>query len=99
VKHVVTDNGREYCGRSPHHPFELFLTISHIEHRRTQVGSPQTNGFCERFNRTVRKEFFLVAFRKTLYAPSTICRTTWTAFHGYPFGHSNVGPSSGRRRS
>jgi hypothetical protein len=68
VEHLLTDNGREYCGRPLHHPFELFLTISHIEHRRTQVGSPQTNGFCERFNRTVKEEFFSVAFRKTLYA-------------------------------
>jgi hypothetical protein len=68
VEHLLTDNGREYCGRPLHHPFELFLAISHIEHRRTQVGSPQTNGFCERFNRTVKEEFFSVAFRKTLYA-------------------------------
>ncbi len=67
LEHLLTDNGREYCGRPLHHPFELFLTISHIEHRRTQVGSPQTNGFCERFHRTVKEEFFSVAFRKTLY--------------------------------
>jgi transposase len=64
---MLTDNGREYCGRPLHHPFELFLAISQIEHRRTQVGSPETNGFCERFNRTVKEEFFSVAFRKTLY--------------------------------
>jgi Integrase core domain/Homeodomain-like domain len=68
VEHLLTDNGREYCGRPLHHPFELFLAISCIEHRRTQVGSPQTNGFCERFHRTAKEEFFSVAFRKTLYA-------------------------------
>jgi hypothetical protein len=32
-----------------------------------QWRSPQTNGFCERFHRTVKEEFFQVAFRKTLY--------------------------------
>ena len=67
VGHVLTDNGREYCGRPLGHPFELFLTINQIEHRRTDVASPETNGFCERFHRTVKGEFFQVAFRKTLY--------------------------------
>jgi transposase InsO family protein len=67
VDHVLTDNGREYCGRPLHHPFELFLAISQVTHRRTEVGSPETNGFCERFHRTVKEEFFSVAFRKTMY--------------------------------
>lgn len=31
-------------------------------------GSRPRTGFCERFNRTVKEEFFSVAFRKTLYA-------------------------------
>jgi len=47
VQHLLTDNGREFCGRAVHHPFELFLAISQIEHRRTDVASPETNGFCE----------------------------------------------------
>lgn len=67
VEHVLTDNGREYCGRELKHHFELFLTISQIKHRRTEVRSPQTNGFCERFHRTIQEEFFASAFRNTLY--------------------------------
>jgi transposase InsO family protein len=67
VQHLLTDNGREFCGRPLGHPFELFLALNQIEHRRTDVASPQTNGFCERFHRTVKEEFFQVAFRKTLY--------------------------------
>jgi transposase InsO family protein len=67
IDHALTDNGREYCGRPLSHPFELFLAINQIEHRRTDIGSPQTNGFCERFHRTVKEEFFSVAFRKTFY--------------------------------
>lgn len=67
VEHLLTDNGREYCGRELKHHFELFLAISQIRHRRTEVRSPQTNGFCERFHRTVKEEFFSSAFRNQLY--------------------------------
>jgi integrase-like protein len=67
IQHVLTDNGRETCGKPLSHPFELFLTLSQIEHRRTQVGSPETNGFCERFHRTVKEEFYAVTFRKKFY--------------------------------
>jgi hypothetical protein len=52
VDHLLTDDGREYCGRPFNHPFELFLTVSQIQHRRTDIGSPETNGFCERFHRS-----------------------------------------------
>ena len=67
IEHLLTDNGREYCGRPVGHPFELYLAIQQIEHRRTDIGSPETNGFCERFHRTVKEEFYAVAFRKTFY--------------------------------
>ena len=30
--------------------------------------SPQTNGICERFHKTVLQEFYQVTFRKKLYA-------------------------------
>ena len=66
VKAVLTDNGREYCGRETH-PYELYLSLNDIEHRKTRVKHPQTNGFVERFNRTVLDEFFRPAFRTTLY--------------------------------
>ena len=29
--------------------------------------SPQTNGFCERFHKTILQEFYQVTFRKKLY--------------------------------
>ena len=67
IEHLLTDNGREYCGRPVGHPFELYLAIQQIAHRRTDIGSPETNGFCERFHRTVKEEFYAVAFRKTFY--------------------------------
>ena len=58
IEHLLTDNGREYCGRPVGHPFELYLAIQQIQHRRTDIGSPETNGFCERFHRTVKEEFY-----------------------------------------
>lgn len=66
VQRLLTDNGREFCGTETH-PYELYLALNDIEHRRTKVRKPQTNGFVERFNRTVLDEFFRVAFRTTFY--------------------------------
>jgi transposase InsO family protein len=63
---VLTDNGKEFCGTDTH-PYELFLALSEIEHRCTKVRSPRTNGFVERFHRTVLDEFFRVKLRTTLY--------------------------------
>jgi len=60
---VVTDNSREYCGKDTH-PYELYLAPNDIDHRRTKVGRPQTNGYVERFNRTALDEFFRKAFRE-----------------------------------
>jgi len=66
VKAILTDNGTEFCGVDGH-PYETYLEFNDIEHRRTKVRSPQTNGFVERFNRTVLEEFFRVKFREKLY--------------------------------
>ena len=49
------------------HPYQIFLELSDIEHRRTKVARPRTNGFVERFNRTVLDEFFREAFREKFY--------------------------------
>ena len=66
VKAVLTDNGREYCGKDSH-PFELYLALNDITHKKTRVNRPQTNGFVERFNRTLLDEFFRKAFREKFY--------------------------------
>ena len=66
VEHVLTDNGREFCGGESH-PYRIYLQLNEIEHRTSKVRRPQTNGFVERFNRTALDEFFREAFRKKLY--------------------------------
>ena len=51
-----------------HHEYELYLAIEDIDHTRTKARSPQTNGICERFHKTVLDEFYRIAFRKRIYA-------------------------------
>jgi transposase InsO family protein len=67
VLRVLTDRGTEFCGSPDKHPYELYLQLNDIEHTKTKVRSPQTNGICERFHQTVLNEFYRVAFRKKLY--------------------------------
>lgn len=64
---VLTDRGTEYCGLADAHPYQLYLTIEDIEHTKTKVRRPQTNGICERFHKTVLDEFYRIAFRKKVY--------------------------------
>jgi transposase InsO family protein len=67
VKAVLTDNGREFCGKPESHPYELLLAIEDIEHRNTKVRSPRTNGFVERMNRTMLDECFRAKGRENFY--------------------------------
>ena len=64
---MLTDRGTEYCGNRESHEYQLYLAVEDIDHSRTKARSPQTNGICERFHRTVQEEFYSVAFRKKLY--------------------------------
>lgn len=65
---ILTDRGTEYCGRQQDHPYQLYLAIEDIDHTRTKTKSPQTNGICERFHRTIQEEFYAIAFRKKIYS-------------------------------
>jgi transposase InsO family protein len=64
---LLTDRGTEFCGRVDQHDFELYLAVNDIDHTKTKAQSPQTNGICERFHKTVLNEFYQVAFRKKIY--------------------------------
>jgi transposase InsO family protein len=67
LQRILTDRGTEYCGAPERHEYELYLAVENIDHTRTKTKSPQTNGICERFHKTVLNEFYRVAFRKKLY--------------------------------
>lgn len=64
---IITDRGTEYCGAREHHEYQLYLSIEDIDHTKTKAKSPQTNGICERFHRTMQDEFYAIAFRKKMY--------------------------------
>ena len=64
---ILTDRGTEYCGRPERHDYQLYLAVNDIDHTKTKAYSPQTNGICERFHRTVKEEFYEITFRKNLY--------------------------------
>ena len=77
---VLTDRGSEYCGRTETHPYQLFLHLNGIEHSRTKVRHPQTNGSTERLNQTIQNEFYKVAFRKKVYTSIDEIQTDLDAF-------------------
>lgn len=67
VETVLSDNGREFCGRPDQHPYELFLQLEEIEHYMTRVRRPQSNGYIERFHRTLLDEHLRNAGRTKWY--------------------------------
>ncbi len=64
---VLTDRGSEYCGNAERHEYQLYLALEDIDHTRTKARSPQTNGICERFHKTILDDFYRIAFRKKIY--------------------------------
>lgn len=67
VIRILTDRGTEFCGKVETHDYQLYLALNDIEHTKTKVMHPQTNGICERFHKTILNEFYQVAFRKKIY--------------------------------
>ena len=71
--------------------------MSDIERRRTKVGRPRTNGFVERFDRTVLDEFLRPAFRKEFYETVKALEKDldkWLKHYNYerpPQGYRNMG--------
>jgi transposase InsO family protein len=99
VQAVLTDNGTEYKGRPTVHLYEIFLELNDIEHRTTKIGNPRTNGFVERFNRTVLDEFFRTAFRKRFYESLDALQEdldTWLKEYNYERPHRGY-RNQGRR--
>jgi transposase InsO family protein len=63
----LTDNGRELLRRPLRHPYEPYSAVQPIEHRRTQVGSPESNGMVERCTRRLNEEFLSSAYHQKMY--------------------------------
>jgi transposase InsO family protein len=69
VERALTDNGKEYTTHweDGDHEFEKYLDFKHIEHRYTKVRHPWTNGFVERFNKTILEEFYQPSLLTKVY--------------------------------
>ena len=88
---VLTDRGSEYKGKPDQHEYELYLQIEGIEHSKTQVRHPQSNGICERLHRTMQEEFYAVTFRKHLYCSLEQLQTDldeWMLYYNQDRPHS-----------
>ncbi|MCB0378720.1 MAG: IS481 family transposase [Bdellovibrionales bacterium] len=95
---TLTDNGLEYCGRTDSHPYQLFLHLNDIEHTRTKVRHPQTNGCTEKLNQTIKNEFYAVAFRKKLYKTLEEMQTDLDEFmQRYNYKRTNQGKNCAGR--
>jgi len=64
---MLTDRGTEYCGNRETHDYQLYMAVNDIDHTKTKARSPQTNGICERFHKTILQEFYQITFRKKIY--------------------------------
>jgi hypothetical protein len=94
VLRMLTDRGTEYNGKVEYgHDYELYLTIENIDHSRTKVRHPQSNGICERFHRTIQEEFYAVAFRKKIYNTLQEMQNDLDEWSSY---YNNQRPHSGR---
>lgn len=88
---VLTDRGTEYNGKPEHHEYELYLQLEGIDHSKTQVRHPQSNGICERLHRTMKDEFYSVAFRRKMYDNLELLQQdldTWLQFYNNERTHS-----------
>ena len=71
--------------------YQLYLNIEDIDHTKTKARSPQTNGICERFHRTMQEEFYAIAFRKKLYPSLDEMQKDidqWMLFYNHQRTHS-----------
>lgn len=90
---ILTDRGTEFKGKPENHEYELYLNLEGIEHSKTQVRHPQTNGICERLHRTMQEEFYAIAFRKKLYDNLELLHQDLDEWMQY---YNNERPHSGR---
>lgn len=90
---ILTDRGTEFNGRAENHEYELYLQIENIDHSKTKVRHPQSNGICERLHRTMQEEFYAITFRKKLYDTLELLQQDLDQWLLY---YNNERPHSGR---
>ena len=97
---ILTDRGTDYCGKVEQNDYQLYLAINDIDHTKTKAMSPQTNGICERFHKTVLNEFYQVTFRKKLYGDLATLQSDldeWLAHYNNERTHQGKCAAAGRQ--
>jgi hypothetical protein len=61
---VLAGRGCEYCGNRERHEYALCLEVESVVHVGTKAKSLQTNGICERFDKTREDGFHVAALRR-----------------------------------
>lgn len=90
VMRILTDRGTEFCGKAESHDYQLYLALNDIEHTKTKVMHPQTNGICERFHKTILQEFYQVTFRRKIYRSIEELQSDldeWLKYYNYDRTH------------
>ena len=90
VIRILTDRGTEFCGKAESHDYQLYLALNEIEHTKTKVMHPQTNGICERFHKTILQEFYQVTFRRKIYRSIEELQSDldeWVNYYNYDRTH------------
>jgi len=90
VIRMLTDRGTEFCGKVESHDYQLYLALNDIEHTKTKVMHPQTNGICERFHKTILQEFYQVTFRRKIYRSIEELQSDldeWLKYYNYDRTH------------
>lgn len=62
IKVIRVGNGLEYCDKE----FEDYLRSAYIIHQKSNPYTPQQNGLCKRFNRTVIEKVRCLLFDSNL---------------------------------
>lgn len=91
VLRMLTDRGTEFNGSRDAHEYELYLQLENIEHSKTKVRHPQSNGICERLHRTMQDEFYAVTFRRKLYKDLDTLQADldeWVQYYNLERSHS-----------
>lgn len=88
---VLTDRGTEFCGKKESHAYQMYLEIEDVDHTKTKAYSPQTNGICERFHKTMKNECYDIIFRKKVYSTLEEIQEDidlWLAYYNQDRPHS-----------
>ena len=96
IEKVLSDNGRELCGRPDQRLYELFLQLDDIAHRTTRVKRPESNGIVERLHWTLLDEHFRVEGRCTWFETVDEMQTV---LDDYMVGENQRRPHQGRGMS